>query len=106
MEIRANEKLELEERRNGVEMEEIPVEFVDGKKRQRFNPKVGNSRDNRGILELGLENEILVATVKLVGRMYDGGLSLGWREGLNLTLKSYSKSHIDVEVEEENEGVS
>ncbi|KAA3451688.1 Exo_endo_phos domain-containing protein [Gossypium australe] len=33
----------------------------------------------------------------------DGGLSLGWRDGLNLTLKSFSKSHIDMEVEEENE---
>lgn len=30
-----------------------------------------------------------------------GGLSLGWREGLNLTLKSFSKSYIDVEVKEE-----
>ncbi|KAA3486631.1 endonuclease/exonuclease/phosphatase family protein [Gossypium australe] len=32
-----------------------------------------------------------------------GGLSLGWREGLNLTLKSFSNSHIDVEVENEDE---
>ncbi|KAG8493539.1 hypothetical protein CXB51_011042 [Gossypium anomalum] len=31
-----------------------------------------------------------------------GGLSLGWREGLNLTLKSFSKSRIDMEVEEES----
>ncbi|KAA3467408.1 reverse transcriptase [Gossypium australe] len=30
------------------------------------------------------------------------GLSLGWREGINLTLKSYSKSHINVVVEEED----
>ncbi|KAA3465052.1 reverse transcriptase [Gossypium australe] len=29
-----------------------------------------------------------------------GGLSLGWRDGMNLTLKFFSKSHIDVEVEE------
>lgn len=32
-----------------------------------------------------------------------GGLSLGWKEGLNLTLKSFSKSHIDVEVANEDE---
>ncbi|KAA3479364.1 reverse transcriptase [Gossypium australe] len=31
-----------------------------------------------------------------------GGLSLGWKEGISLNLKSYSRSHIDVEVEEEN----
>ncbi|KAA3469217.1 Exo_endo_phos domain-containing protein [Gossypium australe] len=29
-----------------------------------------------------------------------GGLSLGWRDGMNLTLKSCLKLHIDVEVEE------
>ncbi|KAH1075467.1 hypothetical protein J1N35_027795 [Gossypium stocksii] len=32
-----------------------------------------------------------------------GGLSLGWKEGLTLHLRSLSKSHIDVEVEDENE---
>ncbi|KAA3463975.1 reverse transcriptase [Gossypium australe] len=32
-----------------------------------------------------------------------GGLSLGWKEGLNLTLKSFSNYHIDVEVEDEDE---
>ncbi|KAG8479371.1 hypothetical protein CXB51_029854 [Gossypium anomalum] len=35
-----------------------------------------------------------------------GGLSLGWMEGLNLTLKYFLKSHIDVKVEEENEMVT
>ncbi|KAA3458060.1 reverse transcriptase [Gossypium australe] len=28
--------------------------------------------------------------------------AIGWKEGINLSLKSYSRSHIDVEVEEEN----
>ncbi|KAA3479820.1 putative Transposon TX1 [Gossypium australe] len=32
-----------------------------------------------------------------------GGLSVGWREGLNLTLKSFSRSHIDVAEKEQNE---
>ncbi|KAA3453657.1 reverse transcriptase [Gossypium australe] len=32
-----------------------------------------------------------------------GGLSLGWKEGLNLMLKSFSNYHIDVEVEDEDE---
>ncbi|KAH1047687.1 hypothetical protein J1N35_038471 [Gossypium stocksii] len=34
-----------------------------------------------------------------------GGLSLGWKQGLNVILKSFSKSHIDVEVENEDEMV-
>lgn len=33
------------------------------------------------------------------------GLSLGWREGMNLTLKSFSKSHIDMEVDEGKEKI-
>ncbi|KAA3462160.1 reverse transcriptase [Gossypium australe] len=36
-------------------------------------------------------------------REAQGGLSLGWKEGISLNLKSYSRYHIDVEVEEENE---
>ncbi|KAL1060363.1 hypothetical protein V6Z11_D03G112200 [Gossypium hirsutum] len=32
-----------------------------------------------------------------------GGLSLGWKEGGNVSLKSFSKSHIDVEIENEEE---
>ncbi|KAH1047494.1 hypothetical protein J1N35_038278 [Gossypium stocksii] len=32
-----------------------------------------------------------------------GGLSLGWKGDLNVTFKSFSKSHIDVEVEAEDE---
>lgn len=33
-----------------------------------------------------------------------GGLSLGWKEDFSVTLKSFSKSHIDVEIEEDNVG--
>ncbi|KAA3464780.1 reverse transcriptase [Gossypium australe] len=107
-------------------MEDLPVEFIDGKKRQRINSEAGNTGENKSMLEL--ENEISAANVKLADRIKrmesikrqcgfmngieadaigsKGGLSLGWREGLSLTLKSYSKSHIDVEVEEENEAKS
>ncbi|KAA3482369.1 reverse transcriptase [Gossypium australe] len=40
--------------------------------------------------------------VLMLRRQDQGGLSLGWMEGINITLKSYSKSHIDVVVEEED----
>lgn len=33
-----------------------------------------------------------------------GGLSLGWRGDFSVILKSFSKSHIDVEIEKENTG--
>ncbi|KAA3474501.1 Exo_endo_phos domain-containing protein [Gossypium australe] len=40
--------------------------------------------------------------VLMLRQQDQGGLSLGWREGINITLKSYSKSHIDMVVEEED----
>ncbi|KAG8485125.1 hypothetical protein CXB51_021770 [Gossypium anomalum] len=49
----------------------------------------------------GLGQPRTVQHVAAVGT--GGGLSLGWNEGLSLTLKSFSKSHIDVEVENEDE---
>ncbi|KAA3473129.1 reverse transcriptase [Gossypium australe] len=68
-------------------MEDLPMGFVDGKKRQRVTADGENNGEGRNMLEK---------------RQDQGGLSLGWREGINITLKSYSKSHIDVVVEEED----
>ncbi|XP_052886482.1 uncharacterized protein LOC128295249 [Gossypium arboreum] len=45
---------QLEENEDGFEIEEISVEFIDGKKRQRINLETGNSKNNKGVLELGI----------------------------------------------------
>ncbi|MBA0730284.1 hypothetical protein Golax_020588 [Gossypium laxum] len=55
---------QIEEMRDGAELEYMLVEFVDGKKRQRFNLEVGDPDNIRGLLEVGLENAILAATTK------------------------------------------
>lgn len=47
----------------GVEMEDLQVEFVDGKKRQRFHLEVVNS-----LMEVGSKIAISVATNKLADR--------------------------------------
>ncbi|MBA0716178.1 hypothetical protein Golax_015031, partial [Gossypium laxum] len=57
-----------------IELEDRPIGLMDGKK--RINVSVEGSR---------------------------GGLSLGWRDELSITLKSFSSSHIYVEVSEESE---
>ncbi|PPR90441.1 hypothetical protein GOBAR_AA30241 [Gossypium barbadense] len=45
---------QLEENEDGFEIEEISVEFIDVKKRQRINLETGNSKNNKGVLELGI----------------------------------------------------
>lgn len=35
-----------------------------------------------------------------------GGVSLGWKHGCNFTLRSFSPSHVDVEINEGDEKVS
>ncbi|MFQ6669211.1 hypothetical protein Gotur_034553 [Gossypium turneri] len=55
---------QIEGRGDEVELEDIPVEFMDGKKRQRFNVEVGGSDNMRGLLEGGLENAISGAAAK------------------------------------------
>ncbi|MBA0873963.1 hypothetical protein Goshw_009855 [Gossypium schwendimanii] len=47
-----------------TELEDIPVEFMDGKKRQRFNVEVGGSDNRRRLLDGGLENAISTAAAK------------------------------------------
>ncbi|KAK5786658.1 hypothetical protein PVK06_041296 [Gossypium arboreum] len=47
---------------------DIPVEFEDEKKRQKFNLEIGSPGNNRELLELGLENERSAATNKLADR--------------------------------------
>ncbi|KAA3465123.1 BEACH domain-containing lvsC [Gossypium australe] len=58
-----------------------------------------------------MDTKVTSKRMELIRRRYgftngididEGGLSLGWKEGISLNLKSYSRSHIDVEVEEEN----
>ncbi|MBA0859488.1 hypothetical protein Goshw_007374 [Gossypium schwendimanii] len=56
---------QLEEMGDRSKLEDMLVKFVDGKKRQRFNSEVGSSDNNRGLLKLGMKNEILAATNKL-----------------------------------------
>ncbi|KAH1080743.1 hypothetical protein J1N35_020504 [Gossypium stocksii] len=55
---------QFKERGIGSELEDMPVEFVDGKKRQRFNLEVRDYDNNRGLLELELENAISAAATK------------------------------------------
>ncbi|KAA3478644.1 hypothetical protein EPI10_012427 [Gossypium australe] len=54
------------EKENGGEMEDLPIDLVDGKKRQRVNSKEGKSGEIRGMVEL--QTEISAANVKLADR--------------------------------------
>ncbi|MBA0551868.1 hypothetical protein Golob_022727 [Gossypium lobatum] len=60
---------QIEGRGDEVELEDMPVEFVDGKKTQRFNLEVGGSDNRRGLLDGGLENAISTAATKLADRV-------------------------------------
>ncbi|KAA3471042.1 cytosolic sulfotransferase 16-like [Gossypium australe] len=60
-------------------LKDLPMEFVDGKKRQRFHTKVGDFANNKGLLKMGMGNEISTA------------------------ISNFSKSHIDVEEDEGND---
>ncbi|MBA0800028.1 hypothetical protein Gohar_010497 [Gossypium harknessii] len=55
----------LEGREIEEELEDIPVEFVDGKKRQRFNSERKPLVDLKGLSEGDIENNILAATQKV-----------------------------------------
>ncbi|MFQ6623647.1 hypothetical protein Gotur_003348 [Gossypium turneri] len=59
---------QIEGMRDKAELEDMPVEFVDGKKRQRFNLEVGGSDNRRGLLGGGLENAISAATTEQADR--------------------------------------
>ncbi|MBA0785758.1 hypothetical protein Gotri_025774 [Gossypium trilobum] len=47
---------QFEEMGERSEFEDFPVEFVDGKKRQRFHTEVGDFANHSGLLELGIGN--------------------------------------------------
>ncbi|MFQ6623648.1 hypothetical protein Gotur_003349, partial [Gossypium turneri] len=60
MDLRIEDNMgQIEGRRDETELEDMPVEFVERKKRQRFNIEVGGSDNRMGLLEGGLENPIL-----------------------------------------------
>ncbi|KAA3471267.1 Endonuclease/exonuclease/phosphatase [Gossypium australe] len=141
----------FKERGEEAELEDMAMDFMDGKKRQRYNTEGGGFDNSRGLLEGGLNIAVSAAAFKqsqAVNRLKNklrciqpqilflmetnvnrkrmekirrkcrfeqginvdaertkGGLSLEWRVRMNLTLISYSKSHIDVEVEEGGESI-
>ncbi|MFQ6658588.1 hypothetical protein Gotur_027787 [Gossypium turneri] len=55
---------QIEGRGDEVELKDMPIEFVDRKKRKRFNLEVGGFDNKRGLLEGGLENVISVAATE------------------------------------------
>ncbi|MBA0879067.1 hypothetical protein Goshw_005831, partial [Gossypium schwendimanii] len=113
----------LEEKDFEEEMEDLPVELVDGKKRQRINPEKVSLGYIKNLTEGNVEINLSAVTPKVTSKRMEsiriqcgftcgidvaavgtsGGLSLGWKEGGNVSLKSFSKSHIDVEIENEEE---
>lgn len=50
-------------RGEGVEIKDLPVVFIDGKKRQRFQSEVSN-----GLMKMGSKNTISAANKKLADR--------------------------------------
>ncbi|KAA3459242.1 hypothetical protein EPI10_013751 [Gossypium australe] len=65
MEENTFENQESEEE-NGDKMEDLSIDLVDGKKRQRVNSKEGKSGEIRGVVEF--QTEISAANVKLADR--------------------------------------
>ncbi|MBA0643818.1 hypothetical protein Goklo_028075, partial [Gossypium klotzschianum] len=95
--------------------EEKPIGLVEGKKRQWVQQIEGSHHNTHSISTL--DNELSVVASKYADRNKEtcgftngidvsveglkGGLSLGWKEGITIKLRSYSNSHIDTEVMEE-----
>ncbi|PPS02266.1 hypothetical protein GOBAR_AA18405 [Gossypium barbadense] len=89
---------QIDEMRNGAELENMPIKFVDGKKRQRFNLEVGDSNNNRGMLE-----DILVKLKELGVRLSNGekrekGLQEYRTTEVNSRLFEFSNEEINDEV--------
>ncbi|MBA0794257.1 hypothetical protein Gohar_018607, partial [Gossypium harknessii] len=95
--------------------EEKPIRLVEGKKRQWVQHIEGSHHNTHSISTL--DNELSAAVSKQADRNKEtcgftngidvsveglkGGLSLGWKEGIMIKVRSYSNSHIDIEVMEE-----
>ncbi|KAA3469858.1 reverse transcriptase [Gossypium australe] len=90
----------------GLDMKDNPLEVVAGEMRQRTHARNLNGLVNMGSSKLGASNELHAPVFKQVEVDADGsrgGLCLGWNNGCTIQLKSYSVSHIDVEIDEGDE---
>ncbi|KAA3482176.1 nucleolin-like [Gossypium australe] len=83
----------------GLDEENTPVEILKGKKRQRCveNPSGAMGPRNMELarIKCGYENGIDIGATGT-----RGGLSLGWKGNSLVNLKSFSSSHIDVEIQD------
>ncbi|MBA0843769.1 hypothetical protein Goarm_000929, partial [Gossypium armourianum] len=80
--------------------EELPLINGEGKKRLRPDKQIPYISINTLLAKVKKKHEVIYKKQISTAASMRSGLSLGWKEDLLVSLKSYSINHIDVNIEE------